>query len=52
MEDVLARRLRLLFLDARAAMEVAPAVAELMEAELGLSYIPMDFNAVAEGYLP
>ena len=51
-EDVLARRLRLLFLDARAAMEVAPAVAELMEAELGLSYIPMDFNAVAEGYLP
>lgn len=51
-EDVLARRLRLLFLDARAAMEVAPLVADIMEKELGLSFIPMDFNAVAEGYLP
>jgi glycerol-3-phosphate dehydrogenase len=51
-EDVLARRLRLLFLDARAAMEVAPMVADIMEKELGLSFIPMDFNAVAEGYLP
>ena len=29
-EDVLARRTRLLFLDARAAMEAAPAVAQLM----------------------
>jgi hypothetical protein len=28
-----------------------PVVAELMEAELGLSFIPMDFNAAAEGYL-
>ena len=51
-EDVLARRLRLLFLDARAAMEVAPAVAKRMGAELGLTYIPMDFNAVAGGVLP
>ena len=51
-ENMLARRLRLLFLDARAAMEVAPLVADIMEKELGLSYIPMDFNAVAEGYLP
>jgi glycerol-3-phosphate dehydrogenase len=35
-EDVLARRLRLLFLDARAAIDVAPVVAELMRMELGL----------------
>jgi glycerol-3-phosphate dehydrogenase len=34
-EDVLARRLRLLFLDARAAINAAPAVAELMRIELG-----------------
>ncbi|MGZ3880606.1 MAG: glycerol-3-phosphate dehydrogenase/oxidase, partial [Flavisolibacter sp.] len=33
-EDVLARRLRLLFLDARAAMNVAPRVAVLMAKEL------------------
>jgi glycerol-3-phosphate dehydrogenase len=34
-EDVLARRLRLLFLDARAAIESAPGVASLMAKELG-----------------
>jgi glycerol-3-phosphate dehydrogenase len=34
-EDVLARRTRALFLNARAAMEMAPVVAELMRAELG-----------------
>jgi glycerol-3-phosphate dehydrogenase len=34
-EDVLARRLRALFLNARAALETAPMVAELMAAELG-----------------
>lgn len=34
-EDVLARRTRELFLDARAAIEMAPRVAELMAAELG-----------------
>lgn len=33
-EDFLARRRRILFLDARAAMNMAPAVAELMAAEL------------------
>ena len=33
-EDVLARRTRALFLDARAAMEAAPAVATLLAAEL------------------
>ncbi len=36
-EDVLARRVRLLFLDARAAMEAAPAVAEILARELGKS---------------
>jgi glycerol-3-phosphate dehydrogenase len=34
-EDVLARRIRMLFLDARAAMDAAPKVAELMAKELG-----------------
>ena len=34
-EDVLARRTRALFLNARAAIEMAPAVAALMAAELG-----------------
>ena len=34
-EDVLARRTRALFLDARAAMEAAPAVADLLARELG-----------------
>ena len=34
-EDVLARRTRALFLNARAALEMAPGVAELMATELG-----------------
>ena len=34
-EDVLARRTRALFLNARAAMRAAPRVAQLMAAELG-----------------
>lgn len=34
-EDVLARRMRILFLDARAAIEMAPRVAALMATELG-----------------
>src|SRR5688572_822514 len=34
-EDVLARRLRALFLNARAAVEMAPRVAELLAGELG-----------------
>jgi glycerol-3-phosphate dehydrogenase len=34
-EDVLARRLRVLFLDTRASIAMAPAVAALMAAELG-----------------
>ncbi len=35
LEDVLARRTRALFLDARAAMQIAPRAAELMAGELG-----------------
>jgi len=34
-EDVLARRTRALFLEARAAIEMAPTVASLMARELG-----------------
>jgi glycerol-3-phosphate dehydrogenase len=34
-EDILARRTRALFLNARAALEMAPAVVELMASELG-----------------
>lgn len=34
-EDVLARRLRILFVDARVAMEMAPEVANIMAEELG-----------------
>ncbi len=55
-EDVLARRLRALFLDARAAIEMAPAVARLMAKELNKDEAwetaqVADFNYVAEGYL-
>ena len=55
-EDVLARRLRALFLDARAAMECAPRVAAIMQAEFQASHewkqAQIDeFDAVAEGYL-
>lgn len=54
-EDVLARRLRLLFLDAKAAVAAAPKVAALMAVELGLdqkwerSQVAA-FNTVAAGY--
>ena len=55
-EDVLARRLRALFLDARAAIELAPAVAALMAVEINkdenwINSQIADFNYVAEGYL-
>lgn len=51
-EDVLARRLRLLFLDARAAIEVAPVVAEILANE-GNKLICLDeFLKTAKGYLP
>jgi glycerol-3-phosphate dehydrogenase len=55
-EDVLARRTRALFLDARAALRMAPAVAELMAGELGRdrSWIDVEvasFNGLAAQYL-
>lgn len=55
-EDILARRTRALFLDARAAIEAAPKVASLLAAELGRdeSFAQKDaaaFVAVAQGYV-
>ena len=55
-EDVLARRLRALFLDARAAIEAAPAVAALLGRELGRDQAAVErdlaaFRAIADGYL-
>jgi glycerol-3-phosphate dehydrogenase len=55
-EDVLARRTRALFLDARAAIEAAPVVADLLARELGRSaeWMARDleaFRSVASGYV-
>jgi glycerol-3-phosphate dehydrogenase len=55
-EDVLARRTRALFLDARAAAESAPRVAALLAAELGRDDAWRDeqvraFQTLASGYL-
>lgn len=55
-EDVLARRLRILFLDANAAIKAAPRVAELMAGELNYnqewkSTQLMQFNKVAANYI-
>jgi glycerol-3-phosphate dehydrogenase len=55
-EDVLARRTRALFLDARAAIEAAPAVARLLTRELKRSETWKekdleDFLGVANGYV-
>lgn len=57
LEDVLARRTRLLFLDARKALEAAVPVAKLMAAELGWSDERVEkeigeFRDVASKYLP
>ncbi len=51
-EDVLARRSRLLFLDARAARDAAPAVASVMRAEGIVQPGLEDFLVLSEGYLP
>jgi glycerol-3-phosphate dehydrogenase len=51
-EDVLARRSRLLFLDARKAAEVAPRVAAILKEELGQDAGLADFMALAGQYLP
>jgi glycerol-3-phosphate dehydrogenase len=55
-EDVLARRTRALFLNARAALEMAPAVAELMALELGWNEVTRGkqlaaFRDVASNYV-
>jgi glycerol-3-phosphate dehydrogenase len=55
-EDVLARRVRVLFLDARAAIDMAPEVASLIAKELNKdesweNIQVADFTHVAEGYL-
>jgi glycerol-3-phosphate dehydrogenase len=55
-EDVLARRTRALFLNARAAVEMAASVADLMSAELGWdeSFSSMQqtrFRELAANYL-
>jgi len=55
-EDVLARRTRALFLNARAAMEIAPNIAEIMARELGKdkNWIEKqigEFKETAEKYL-
>ena len=49
-EDVLARRNRLLFLDAQAALAVAPDVAGILEAETGVSAQLPAFETLAKGY--
>src|SRR5437867_12520031 len=55
-EDVLARRTRALLLDARASIDAAPMVAELLAAELGRDAAwqqaqVRDYSALAQGYL-
>ncbi len=56
LEDVLARRLRLLFLNAQAAIDIAACVAELMAAELAMDELWQaaqlkSFTALANQYL-
>jgi glycerol-3-phosphate dehydrogenase len=55
-DDILSRRTRALFLNARAAIEMAPAVASLMAAELGQDQAWIDdqlrqFRELAQKYL-
>ena len=55
-EDVLARRTRALFLDARASLEMAPRVAQIMARELAKDHNWInkqiaDFNALADNYI-
>jgi glycerol-3-phosphate dehydrogenase len=54
-EDILARRTRALFLNAKAAQEMAPQVASLMAAELGYDAAwqhdqVQQFQQLAKGY--
>ncbi|MGB2526608.1 FAD-dependent oxidoreductase [Flagellimonas sp. SN16] len=55
-DDILARRLRILFLNARAAIELAPKVAEIMAGEIGkdqewINTQIEDFHNIAKNYL-
>ncbi len=50
-EDVLARRSRLLFLDARLAAELAPRVGEVLRQETGRDPQVAEFQAMAQKYL-
>jgi glycerol-3-phosphate dehydrogenase len=55
-DDVLSRRTRALFLNARAAIEMAPAVAQLIALELGQNQFWQsrqveDFHGIAAGFL-
>lgn len=55
-EDILARRVRALFLDARAAIDAAPAVADLIAGELGKDAVwkeeqVLAFRKLAQSYL-
>nr|WP_236975769.1 glycerol-3-phosphate dehydrogenase/oxidase [Membranihabitans maritimus] len=54
-EDVLARRIRILFLDARAAIAMAPIVSEVLQEQLGDQYNAGEdlahFIKLAESYL-
>ena len=55
-EDVLARRTRILFLDAKVAIEISREVAEIMAGELGKDENWIDeqvkeFKSVAQSYL-
>ena len=56
LEDVLARRLRALLMDARASLEIAPHAARIMATELGrdaawLNQQLSKFQELAAGYL-
>ena len=50
-EDMLARRSRLLFLDAALARQLAPAVAEILQQETGRDPQLAAFNTLADKYL-
>ena len=49
-EDLLARRNRVLFLDARQAMQMAPPVAEILQQETGVDPCLREFLELAQHY--
>ncbi len=50
-EDILARRTRILFLDAKVAIEVSREVAKIMALELGIDNQVKDFENLARNYM-